>query len=145
MSAGVGMRNLSGSEATSASRSSFGKANPICVSSRENAKYTIRPTRNFTRSRTSASYERGKLEATARTPSMVAMVLERISPALNVLRSFPRGDASGGSASGEFESAQLHQPGGLPAFVRVGGVASEELDVCLVGEGLAGAAAGVSG
>ena len=40
---------------TSASRSSFGKAKPIIVSSRENARYTMRPTRNFTRSRTSAS------------------------------------------------------------------------------------------
>ena len=49
------MRNLSGSDATSASRSSLGKANPITSSSREKARYTIRPTRNLTRSRTSTS------------------------------------------------------------------------------------------
>ena len=49
------MRNLSGSEAMSPSRSSFGKAKPINVSSREKATYTICPTRNLTRSRTSAS------------------------------------------------------------------------------------------
>ena len=47
--------NFSGSEATRASRSSFGKPNPISVSSRENATKTIRPTLNLTRSRTSAS------------------------------------------------------------------------------------------
>ncbi len=52
---GRGIRNLSGSDATSASRSSFGNAKPMTVSSRENARYTSRPTRNLTRSRTSAS------------------------------------------------------------------------------------------
>ena len=50
-----GSMYLCGSAATSASRSSRGNAKPITVSSRENARYTILPTRNFTRSRTSAS------------------------------------------------------------------------------------------
>ena len=45
--------NLCGSEATSTSRSSFGNAKPINESSRLNARYTIWPTRNLTRSRTS--------------------------------------------------------------------------------------------
>jgi hypothetical protein len=49
------MKNLSGSDRTIASRSAFGKPKPISVSSRENARYTYRPTRNFTRSRTSVS------------------------------------------------------------------------------------------
>jgi len=34
----LGIMNFSGSERTSASRSSFGNANPITVSSRENAR-----------------------------------------------------------------------------------------------------------
>ena len=38
MSDGLGSRNLSGSEATSAARSSLGKAKPIMVSSRANAR-----------------------------------------------------------------------------------------------------------
>ncbi len=38
MSARLGIMNFSGSEATSASRSSFGNANPISLSSRENAR-----------------------------------------------------------------------------------------------------------
>src|SRR6266567_2054750 len=73
MSEGPGIMNLSGSEATSASRSSFGKPNPISVSSRDKDRNTIRPTRNFTRSRTSASYEGGRLSASSRTPSIVAV------------------------------------------------------------------------
>ena len=54
-SQGGGIRNLSGADVISASRNIFGKANPITVSSRENARKTIRPTRNFTRPRTTAS------------------------------------------------------------------------------------------
>src|SRR5919201_2852733 len=71
MSPALGMRNLSGSEPTSPSRHSFGNAKPMIVSSREKARYTIRPTRNFTRSRTSASVVRGRLSASGRTSSMV--------------------------------------------------------------------------
>jgi hypothetical protein len=72
---GIGIRNLSGSDATSASRSSFGKANPISVSSRENATYTSPRTRNFTRSRTSASSVRGRDSANRRTSSTVTMAI----------------------------------------------------------------------
>ena len=45
---GRGIMNLSGSDSTSASRNSFGSAKPSSASSREKARYTIRPTRNFT-------------------------------------------------------------------------------------------------
>src|SRR6478736_2365858 len=72
-----GIRNLSGSAATSAARSSRGKAKPIWVSSREKARYTMRPTRNFTRSRTKTSYERGSLFARARTSSIVTIAHQR--------------------------------------------------------------------
>src|SRR4026209_1433516 len=45
----------------------------MSVSSCENARYTIRPTRNFTRSRTRASSVRGRVRAKARTSSRVTM------------------------------------------------------------------------
>ncbi len=51
----IGIRNVSGSAATSAARSSRGKPNPISVSSADSETKTIRPTRNLTQSRTSAS------------------------------------------------------------------------------------------
>src|SRR6185503_8565051 len=73
MSDGRGRKNFSGSAATNASRSSFGNPRPISVSSRENARKTIRPTRNFTRSRTSTSSVRGRVEARARTSSIVTI------------------------------------------------------------------------
>src|SRR5436190_10209968 len=50
-----GIRNFSGSDSTSASRHSFGNANPSSDSSREKARYTMPPTRNFTRPYTSTS------------------------------------------------------------------------------------------
>ena len=65
--------NFSGSAWTSASRHSFGNAKPSSVSSRENARYTIRPTRNFTLPWTNASVERGKPLATERTSSTVGI------------------------------------------------------------------------
>ena len=71
MSPVPGRLNLAGSAATSAARWSLGKPKPITVSSREKARNTIRPTRNFTRSRTSASYARGSCSASALTSSMV--------------------------------------------------------------------------
>jgi len=86
MSDRLGIANLSGSEATIASRSSFGKANPMTVSSRENARYTREPIRNLTRSRTNASVVRGKLIAAARTSSSITTtvasrsVADRIRP-----------------------------------------------------------------
>jgi len=54
-SAGLGIRNLCGSPATSAARSSFGNPKPMIVSSTENAANTIWPTRHFTRPRTTTS------------------------------------------------------------------------------------------
>src|SRR5213596_2207782 len=65
--------NLAGSEPINASRHSFGNPNPITVSSFEKATYTILPTRNFTRPRTSASVVRGKVLANARTSSSVTI------------------------------------------------------------------------
>src|SRR6185312_7187735 len=71
MSPWLGRENLWGSDSTSAFRSSFGNAKPIVVPSRERARYTIRPMRNFTWPRTSPSELRGSAEATARTSSIV--------------------------------------------------------------------------
>src|SRR5690242_13984419 len=71
MSPWLGRENLWGSDSTSAFRSSFGNAKPILVPSRESARYTIRPMRNFTWPRTSPSELRGSAEATARTSSIV--------------------------------------------------------------------------
>src|ERR1700754_5143680 len=66
-----GSVNLSGSAATIAARSSFGKPTPITVSSRENAMKTMRPTRNLIWSRTTTSYERGNDVVTRRTSPTV--------------------------------------------------------------------------
>src|SRR5947208_9307818 len=73
-----GIRNFAGSDAISASRSSFGKAKPISASSRENARYTIRPTRNLTRSRTRTSWERGSVEASSLTAPIVVTAVPRM-------------------------------------------------------------------
>src|SRR5262245_51709881 len=51
----------------------------MIVSSRENATYTIEPTRNFTQPRTTASYERGSADAIERTSSTVAARLVLIA------------------------------------------------------------------
>src|SRR6476620_10326909 len=64
-----GRMNLSGSAATTAARSSLGKPTPITVSSRENATKTIRPTRNLIWSRTTTSYDLGRVEVMRRTSS----------------------------------------------------------------------------
>src|SRR6187399_2655519 len=71
MSDSLGSENFSGSDSTSAARHSFGKPKPITVPSFENARKTIRPTRNFTRPRTTASYARGSDAATSHTSSIV--------------------------------------------------------------------------
>ena len=68
------MKNLSGSAATIAARSSRGNPQPIVSSSRLSATYTICPTRNFTRPRTSASVVRGSAIATCRICSRVTIV-----------------------------------------------------------------------
>src|SRR6266540_4248610 len=67
------MWNFSGSLATSAARSSLGKANPIDASSGEIETKTSLPTRNFTWSRTSRSSLRGSEPANRRTSSAVTM------------------------------------------------------------------------
>src|SRR5687768_2482553 len=72
------MTNVSGRDATSESRSSFGKANPIIVSSRLNARNTMRPTRNLTRSRTTTSYARSSRLTICRTSSMVTATWVRL-------------------------------------------------------------------
>src|SRR6266542_4910615 len=46
----------------------------------------MRPTRNFTRSRTSASYVLGRLSANSRTPSIVAMAHRRYGGAPTTVR-----------------------------------------------------------
>src|SRR4029079_9623313 len=71
MSDSLGNENFSGSDSTSAARHSFGKPNPITVPSFEKARKTIRPTRNFTRPRPSASYARGSVAANSLTSSIV--------------------------------------------------------------------------
>src|SRR6478752_2917518 len=71
MSEGLGRKNLSGSAATSPARSSLAKPKPIVVSSRLNATYTIRPTRNLTRSWIRCSVVRGSVRASARTSSTI--------------------------------------------------------------------------
>src|SRR5262245_24336724 len=71
MSPSLGSENFSGSASTRASRHSFGNAKPITVPSRENARYTMRPIRNFTRPRTMASALRGSVLANARTSSIL--------------------------------------------------------------------------
>src|SRR5512133_621146 len=71
MSDSLGSENFSGSDSTSAERHSFGKPNPITVPSFEKARKTIRPTRNFTRPRTNASYARGSVAANSHTSSIV--------------------------------------------------------------------------
>ena len=65
--------NLSGSLATSAARSSFGKPNPSRSSSAETDAYTILPTRNFVWSLMRCSVVRGSDIAIRRTSSRVAM------------------------------------------------------------------------
>src|ERR1700738_180753 len=67
--------NLSGEPPTSQSRSSFGKANPITLSSREKASQTMRPTRNFTRPPTRASYASGSVIANRRTSASETIAL----------------------------------------------------------------------
>src|SRR5262245_31954536 len=69
MSDGLGRKNRSGSEATKAGRSSFGNPNPIIVSSRLKATYTICFTRSLIRPCTTTSYERSKSFAYASTSS----------------------------------------------------------------------------
>src|SRR5262245_6440592 len=71
MSDSLGSENFSGSDSTSAARHSFGNPKPITVPSFENARNTIRPTRNFTRPRTNASYARGRVAANSHTSSIV--------------------------------------------------------------------------
>src|SRR5437762_13736651 len=71
MSPRLGSENFSGSEWTSASRSSFGNANPIVDPSGERESQTIRPIRNFWYPRTTPSLVRGRLLAKAQTSSTV--------------------------------------------------------------------------
>src|SRR5215471_4201708 len=73
MSDWLGSANFSGSEATRASRSSFGYAKPITVPSREKDSQTMRPIRNFTLPCTNASLLRGSALANPRTSSIVTM------------------------------------------------------------------------
>src|SRR5215831_8656160 len=73
MSDWLGSENFSGSAATSASRSSFGKAKPITVPSREKDSQTMRPIRNFTLPCTNASLLRGSALANSQTSSIVTM------------------------------------------------------------------------
>src|SRR5487761_1363216 len=68
-----GIMNLSGSLATSAARSSFGKPNPSRSSSGDTAAYTIRPIRYFVWSRMRCSVVRGNDIAIRRTSSALAM------------------------------------------------------------------------
>ena len=67
-----GIMNLSGSLATSAARSSFGKPNPIRSSSAETDAYTRAPTRNLVWSRIRCSEVRGSDIAIRRTSCRVA-------------------------------------------------------------------------
>jgi hypothetical protein len=69
-------QELCGSLSTSAGRCSFGNPKPIKVPSRENAAYTIRLTRNFTRSPIRCSVVPGRLRATRRTWSTVTTIEE---------------------------------------------------------------------
>src|SRR5919198_5089835 len=71
MSDSLGSENFSGSASTRAARHSFGNPNPMVAPSFENARKTIRPTRNFTRPRTNASLLRGSVAANSRTSSTV--------------------------------------------------------------------------
>src|SRR6266516_492668 len=80
MSDSLGIENFSGSDSTSAIRQSFGNPNPISVPSFENDRKTIRPTRNFTRPRTSASLLRGSVAANARTSSTVTATTPGYEP-----------------------------------------------------------------
>src|SRR5215831_17365701 len=78
MSDSLGRENLSGSDSTRAARQSLGKPNPITLPSFENARNTMRPTRNFTRPRTNASLACGSVAANARTSSDVTGTARRI-------------------------------------------------------------------
>src|SRR4029079_4820037 len=75
MSDSPGSANFSGSDSTRASRSSFGKAKPIVLPSREKDRETICPIRNLTRPRTRPSLLRGSFSATARTSSIVTITV----------------------------------------------------------------------
>src|SRR5215216_714357 len=89
MSDWLGSENFSGSDSTSAARHSFGNANPIVQPSREIARYTIRPIRNFTWPRTNPSVVRGSASATARISSVVTTALvRRIRPDPGLLLAF---------------------------------------------------------
>src|SRR5262245_47190598 len=81
MSDSPGSENFSGSVSTRAARHSFGNPNPMVSPSFENARKTIRPTRNLIRPRTNASPLLGSVAANAHTSSTVT------------------GTASGGGAS----------------------------------------------
>src|SRR4051794_15969808 len=75
MSDSLGSENLAGSDSTSAARQSFGKPKPMVEPSFENARNTIRPTRNLSRPRTYASLLRGSVLASSWTSATVTGTL----------------------------------------------------------------------
>src|SRR5262245_47454417 len=97
-----GSMNLSGSAGTIAARSSLGKPTPITVSSRENATNTMRPTRNLIWSRTTTSYDRGRVAVMRRTSSTVITCGTLVGPSDN--RVAVRGDAVDQEAQPELET-----------------------------------------